>query len=486
MPPRLCTVLLVATAACDASGGGLVGVGSNGLQAIVDTFQPVLVSEIKKLKVPDIKKKVHGFDVHMYDMAVKDFNCKDACIVPSFSHGGKVSVSIPGFDIKFHIRASVKKSFLHVATKCDSKIGTAKLSASGTLSASGGKLSLGSVDASADVGKIDPKCSGGLSGEIIDLISGIFDDTIKDQLNKLLEQTIKKELGTEAARILSGISWIYPIEKSISADFSPQAVASTSGHLSLDVRAAIVDPAGDEPSVPRPALPSWSAEADDAYLQILLSEWSLDSAGLTYWNAGRMQANVSHTDVSKLVPIPLNTTSIGLLCAPGLLVKYPHHWMAIEAAISTPPLSRIRKAGPASQTPGDVTVNAPATFIFNVVDPSGHLVDHAFTVGTNLSAGLTFAIGPSANTSGQALTAEITHANFPLVVVSSDVGAVKLAGLSNFTNGLVNHLLIPLANSVLKRGIPLPSTPVITATHTKLQPDDGYLLVSTQFEVKPP
>ena len=61
-----------------------------------------------------------------------------------------------------------------------------------------------------------------------------------------------------------------------------------------------------------------------------------------------------------------------------------------------------------------------------------------------------------------------------------------IAGLSNFTNGLVSHVLIPLVNAVLKRGVPLPHTPVIKATHTKLQPDDGYLLVSTQFVVTPP
>lgn len=56
-------------------------------------------------------------------------------------------------------------------------------------------------------------------------------------------------------------------------------------------------------------------------------------------------------------------------------------------------------------------------------------------VGTNVSAGLSFGIESSAT--HQALTAQITEAQFPLSVLQSSVGNVHIAGLSDFTNKLV-------------------------------------------------
>lgn len=50
----------------------------------------------------------------------------------------------------------------------------------------------------------------------------------------------------------------------------------------------------------------------------------------------------------------------------------------------------------------------------------------------------------------------------------------------------VNNTLLPLVNGLLKHAsLPLPSTPQITLRNTTFCPDDGYLLVATEFTVQP-
>ena len=303
-----------------------------------------MIDTIRHLKLQDIKTHKSGFEVKLYDMRVEDFDCDSPCIVPTFGDGGVVGIKLPGFHLKFHLRAEVKKSILKVATKCDSKIGTAKMSASAALIVSGGKLSLGSVKSSADVGHFDPRCGGGVSGSVINVISSLFDSTIKHELNDLIEDEVKSVLKDEAKRLLSGITWTYALEKGVAIlDFSPVALMSTSDRLSLNMRASLVDPSGDLPPAEAPGLPAWSPDASDAYLQIMLSSWSLDTVAFTYWKAHRLQRTITHNDIGQYSPVQLNTSNIGLLCAPGLLVKYPHHWMSIDSAFSSSPLATFRK-----------------------------------------------------------------------------------------------------------------------------------------------
>ena len=471
--------LVSAAAALSPSGGGQVGVGMNGLQAVVQSFEPYLLNQIRNLTLKDIKKKESGFDVKLYNMRVEDFKCDSPCIVPTFGTGGVIGIELPGFRLKFHIRAEAKKSILKVSTVCDSKIGTAKLSASAAIQVSGGQLSLGSVKSSADVGHFDPNCGGGVSGSVINLISSLFDSTIKDELNELIEQEVQSALKEEAKQLLSEITWKYTLEKGIAIlDYSPQALTSTTDHLSMNVQASLVDASGDlPPAATMPALPSWSPDAGDAYLQTLLSAWSLDTVAFTYWKAKRLQRHITHDDIGQYSPVQLNTSNIGVLCAPGLLVKYPHHWMTIDSAFSSSPVTTITKSG--------VTAEAPATFAFSVVNSTGGIVDSAFTVGGNVTLGVTFNIHSDGSQTKQNLTAEITQATLPLTVLRSDVGNVNVKALSAVVNAAVEKLLIPLANRVLHVGVPLPSTPMVTLENTTLTPDDGYLLVATKFKVKP-
>ena len=464
-------VLLSCVQMASAAAGGYVGVSSNGLVAVANSLVPSLVKKVQGLKVKDVKTHKSGFDIHLYDMRVNEFKCPDSCIVPEFHSNGEIEVKVPKFKIEFHIHASVTKSFFHTSTKCDARIGDGHISASGTLSPSGGSLQLSGVDASADVGHIDPNCGGGITGSIIDAISQIFYDKIKHQLDDLVQDQLKQVVEDQAKALLSGIDWTITLEKGLAAiDFTPQSVASTGDHLSLGVKAELVNPSHPEdPPAPSPTLPAWSSAAGDAYLQVLLSTWSLDSVAYTYWRLGRLHRTITRRDAPEL-----NTTFVGLF-APVLLFKYPKHWMAIESAFSETPRAVIDASG--------VLAHAPATFTFNVVNASGGVVEQAFIVGANVTVSLDFGVVTGAKL---ALSANITKATFPLEIVHSNVGTVHVGGLSNFTNKLVDNVLLPAVNGLLSKGLPLPTSPALTIESATVSPLAGYLLVATKFQVKPP
>ena len=91
-----------ASVARATGGGGGIGVGTRGLQAIADAIEPTLVAEIRALKVPDVKTNAGGFKVHLFDMHVGSFQCDSPCIVPTFDAGGAIGLKLPGFHIVFH------------------------------------------------------------------------------------------------------------------------------------------------------------------------------------------------------------------------------------------------------------------------------------------------------------------------------------------------------------------------------------------------
>lgn len=367
-----------ASVARATGGGGGIGVGTRGLQAIADAIEPTLVAEIRALKVPDVKTNAGGFKVHLFDMHVGSFQCDSPCIVPTFDAGGAIGLKLPGFHIVFHLHGRFTKFGVTLGTVCNSNIGTGHLSASGKVAATNATLGFSGASASADVGHFDPRCNG-IAGGIIGIISSLFDSTIKHQINEAIKQQITRTMQTEANKILSSISWHLPLEPGVaSVDFSPVTVASTPEHLSLVVRAAVVNPEGDLPPVPTPSLPTWSADAAGAYLQILLSSWALDSYGFTYWKAGRLKDHITHDQIGPKSPIQLNTSRIGLF-APGLLLKYPHHWMTIDTNVTATPTVVLEKTSGA-------TAHAPATFVFNVVNSSGGVIDTAFIVSVQTTS----------------------------------------------------------------------------------------------------
>ena len=339
------------------------------------------------------------------------------------------------------------------------------------------------IEASLDAGHIDPHCGGGISGDIINAISGIFKDKIKDKVDSQGASAVKSLIEAEAQKLLKEITWTYTLEKDVAViDFSPQTISSSGQYLSVGVLAETYNPSTHQPPpFPNPVkLPSWDTSAPDAYAQIFLSPWALESIAFTYFAADHLQRFIDHTIIDHLhTGVTLNTTDVGLF-APGLPKAYPQKWMWLVGRVTGAPRVRIgAKNGVRAVAPVEVE------FYVQTGDKPNHQSDpKAFSIGCNLTVGVDFHMqGGSAG--GQLLVGNITTASFPFELIHTEVGAVNVAGMLSLLDAVENNLLLPLVDAFLQKGIPLPSSQHFELEDTVLTPRDGYILVSSKFNVKP-
>lgn len=344
-------------------------------------------------------------------------------------------------------------------------------------------LNLLDIKVSLDAGKIDPHCGGGISGDIINAISGIFKDKIKDSVDSQGASAVKSLIEKEAKQLLQEITWTYTLEKNVAViDFSPQSITSSSQYLSAGVLAETYNPSTHQPPpfANSANLPSWDATAPDAYVQILLSSWALDSIAFTYFKANHLQRFINHTAIDRIgTTVALNTTEVGVF-APGLPKAYPDKWMWLVARVTGPPRAQILATHGVS-----ATAPLEVDFFVQQGDKPAHESDpSAFSIGCNLTLGLDFHMQAGTNGS-QLLVANISTASFPFQLVNTSVGAVNVAGMRSLLETVETNLLLPLVDAFLQKGIPLPSSPHFELQDTVLAPRDDYILVASKFKVKP-
>ena len=217
---------------------------------------------------------------------------------------------------------------------------------------------------------------------------------------------VQSFIEDEAKKLLHEITWTYTLEKDVAViDFSPQTIHSSGQYLCAGVLAETYNPSTHKPP-PFPNnsthMPSWDASAQEAYAQILLSPWALESIAFTYFAADHLQRYINHTIIDKLgTVVTLNTTDVGLF-APGLPKAYPKKWMWLVARVTGPTRVQIgAKNGVSAVAPVEVD------FFVQAGDKPKHQSDpEAFKIGCNLTVGVNFHVH-SASDGGQLLVSSV-------------------------------------------------------------------------------
>merc|ERR1711959_274 len=205
-------------------------------------------------------------------------------------------------------------------------------------------------------------------------------------------------------------------------------------------------------------MPSWDDFAKDEYVQVMVTSWSLESYAFTYYVGQRLERIIPHTAIGPNSPIQLNTSSLSLF-APALKDKFPNRWMQLELKATAPAVVSI------TNTSG-ITVKLPTKLSFQVLNGNGTVLAQAFALTANVGAGLSTNI---VGKTSQIITAKVTSFLAPFVVAESIVGPVNLVnGLFNFTNGIIDDIVLPIVNKILAEGFPLPSAPGFNLTSTAL------------------
>jgi hypothetical protein len=471
-----------------ASAGAVAGVSEAGIASILQSIDPTLEQAIGNLHIPDYEKK----HIHLTNMRTQGFKCDNPCIYTKMNNGGNLQVAINSFELGFHVRYKVKE-IITLQGACDMKIKHSSAKASVSASASDGKIHLGDVQAGINLGDLDTGCHG-ITGSIINLLSNLFrseiTSTIKNAGDSALKNVIKNSLG----KALSGLTWNIPFNDGVEANFSPMAVVSTSASFSLEA-AGIVQVANEYatqlslPTLPSSdlALPAWDNSVN-RYLQLMVSSYTFETAGSTYYHLNRLTKVLTEKNVPEL------NTQFMQLVAPGLKAKFGASKLPMELIIklgSPPTMVMSEKSG--MLVTGDVLLEFTVKQNSSSTEDSSIATKMARWLGLVSNDGMAFELKTTADievtfdvTGGQKqiLQGKIKNLNLGnWTVASTNVGEIFLLdSLLDLVSTIIQNYAVPFANSILSKGMPLPSADNLKLKNTVIAPKNGYLLVASDFD----
>lgn len=170
-------------------------------------------------------------------------------------------------------------------------------------------------------------------------------------------------------------------------------------------------------------------------LGISLDEAVFNSASLAYFQAGSM-----HFLVDKVPEQSLLNTAKWRFIIPRLYKKYPNEDMELNFTLISPPAIRIDPQG--------IGATIIADMIVNVLDSGGSIPVACITVDVAASGVVEI--------SGNNLAGKAYVDGFGLNLKWSDVGNFHMSLIQGVVRVFLKTVLMPLVNSHLRRGFPLP------------------------------
>ena len=468
-----------------APGASLI-LTNNGIAAAGAFAAPLLQAELLQLTLPDQKFNEVVVDIHLNDIHVTQVTV-GASAVASGS-GVSVSLSLSAF----HLAASYQAWVVGIPAgsgPCDVEVDatasvtvvvTADCTAGGPLAC---KPHLTAENTAVNVGNLSPVCKG-VAGQVLDALVDLFRGAVKQSLTDTATATITSVINTAANQALQKAVLDIPIQGGeVLARFDLTGAAPPSGasgaYLSLPVLgdAVLAANTSTRAPFPLPVLPPGPfAHCATSYLQLALSQFSLESLGWTMWRVGALASVVPHTILPPSFPIQLNTTDVALL-APGLASAFPHQWMQLDVGLLAPPTANVSAAAAAAAaSEGGLSLAAPLSIAFQALPPTGP-PQTAFTLGCPLGLAVSLGIGGG----GSNITANVTTAACQLTVTNSSVGTVDAGGLALLVDFVLTDFLLPLANAVLNVGFPLPSLDGLQLSGASIFYATGFAGVCTNF-----
>ena len=199
-----------------------------------------------------------------------------------------------------------------------------------------------------------------------------------------------------------------------------------------------------------PTMPQLSSALDHRHVTVQLSPYPFNTLLWTYYSQGALSYAVTPSMLPMREQHFLNTDFFRHL-VPKLYRAYPGRNMSLTvAAITLPRLS---------MDSGNVALSAHVNLSFAVELPSGGHIP-AFTLWTPFEAAVELTARADPPTGVARLAGKVHNVDLKLKPGSSSFGGllpILIVILARPLNFIVNHVVLPLANVALERGLPFPT-----------------------------
>ncbi|KAM5289329.1 BPI fold-containing family C protein [Ctenodactylus gundi] len=242
----------------------------------------------------------------------------------------------------------------------------------------------------------------------------------------------------------------------------------TENYLDLNLKGAFypLDDLSDPPFSPAPfELP----ERRDSMLYIGISEYFLRSAFFAHFTAGAFSVTLSTKEISH--HFSQNAQGIGILLSR----------IAEIYILSQPFMLRVMATEPPRVTlqPGNFTLDIPASIIVltqtenSTVEP---IVSMDFVASTSVGLAIL----------GQRLICSLSLNRFRLSLPESNRSDIKVLRFENVLSSILHFGVLPLANTKLQQGFPLPNPHKISLVNSDIEVLEGFLVISTDLKYEMP
>nr|XP_020038967.1 BPI fold-containing family C protein [Castor canadensis] len=318
-------------------------------------------------------------------------------------------------------------------------------------------------DCHAQVSHAHVSFSGGLS-VLYNSFAEPMEKPILRNINEMLCPIISNEV--EALNInLTALEVLTKIDNYTLLDCSLISSPEITEHcLDLNLKGAFypLENLTDPPFSPVPfVLPALR----DSMLYIGISEYFFRSASFAHFTAGAFSVTLSTKEISH--QFVQNSQGLGNVLSRIAEIYILSQPFILKIMATEPPVINLQ--------PGNFTLDIPASIIM-LTQPENSTMQHIVSMDFVASTSVGLAI------LGQRLICSLSLNRFRLSLPESNRSDIKVLRFENILSSILHFGVLPLANTKLQQGFPLPNPHKISFVNSDIEVLEGFLLISTDLK----
>eukprot|EP01138_Halocafeteria_seosinensis_P002362 gb/GECG01002419.1/.p1 GENE.gb/GECG01002419.1/~~gb/GECG01002419.1/.p1 ORF type:complete len:569 (+),score=57.87 gb/GECG01002419.1/:1-1707(+) len=461
--------------------GGFDWITDTAVKAIDKYFTTISIPELtfEKLK---IKGKVYNIKCSKISVGNIDMKVQD-----------KLHGTVSGFQFHCDARWELKLAIWphphkHGSAEASTSGAGANLVVGVTHDNNGhAKANPDTIDVS--LGDLHVHIHGGVIGGILDFFKNIFKHWIEKHIREAVNKGLKTAIGDRVNHALQRIPVVVnPISSPpYNVSTVKMGITSvphvTSKYIGAGLQGYFVDSENPTklPPFKHPSLPNYEeSTAEQAYLQLLISGYTVESFFWVFQSEGLLQKTIGPSNVPPSFPLKLNTQDpVWDAVAPKMPSVYPKDDVHIVFEIQ--PGTKVQS----SKNDNSFSVNMPIAMDIQAITRTG--AKSAFILGCPMKSALKVSVEERKNTTtkqtSQVIAGNMEYLSCDLKLENSTVGKVHYSALKKGIDFAIEYLVMPLLNNVLRVGFPIPSGDFVTLKKASVKFGDDYAALGSQISV---
>ncbi|KFO27610.1 BPI fold-containing family C protein isoform X2 [Fukomys damarensis] len=207
-------------------------------------------------------------------------------------------------------------------------------------------------------------------------------------------------------------------------------------------------------------------EHSDSMLYIGISEYLFRSASLAHFAAGAFSVTLSTKEISN--HLIQNSQGIGNVFSRLADLYILFQPLVLRIMATEPPVVRLQ--------PGNFSLEIPASAILLTQPQNSSELEPIVSMDFVASTSVGLAI------LGQRLICSLSLNRFRLSVPESNRSDIKVLRFENILSSILHFGVLPLANTKLQQGFPLPQPYNISLVNSDIEVLEGFVLISTDLK----